>query len=190
MFVLEMAVRFILWGLLLHVAFAQVGKSNQPKIFTTTSFTVTNVVLVFWDAFQNDNNDVQPTELQPASAESSREAATSVAEPGSSRQEKCKKRKILTFSEKTGYDINVCDFSVLSVFQIVKFQNGDCPASDGNRGVCFTGLFLLQDHCHHWMRPPLWIGVSFLKAKPIPNWNNNCTNNLFPKFSSQQRWMI
>ena len=96
--------------------------------------------------FHCDQCRVQPTELQPASAESSREAATSVAEPGSSRQEKCKKIEILTFSEKTGYDINVCDFSVLSVFQIVKFQNGDCPASDGNRGVCFTGLFLLQDH--------------------------------------------
>jgi len=26
----------------------------------------------------------------------------------------------------------------LSVFQIVKFQNGACPASDGNTGVCFT----------------------------------------------------
>jgi len=26
----------------------------------------------------------------------------------------------------------------LSVFQIVKFQNGACPASDGNVGVCFT----------------------------------------------------
>ena len=36
-------------------------------------------------------------------------------------------------------------FSVLSVFQIVKFKNGDCPASDGNRGVCFTGQqFLLH----------------------------------------------
>ena len=35
--------------------------------------------------------------------------------------------------------------SVLSVFQIVKFKNGDCPASDGNRGVCFTGQqFLLH----------------------------------------------
>jgi len=74
-----MAARLILWGMLLHAAFAQ------------------------------------PTEVQPASAESSREAARSPAEPGSSREEK-----------------------FLSVFQIVKFKNGDCPASDGNRGVCFT----------------------------------------------------
>ena len=27
---------------------------------------------------------------------------------------------------------------VLSVFQIVKFKNDACPASDGNTGVCFT----------------------------------------------------
>ena len=54
-------------------------------------------------------------QVQQASAESSREADTSVAEPGSSRDER-----------------------FLSVFQIVKFKNGDCPASDENRGVCFT----------------------------------------------------
>ena len=36
-------------------------------------------------------------------------------------------------------ELIICPLSVLSVFQIVKFKNGDCPASDGNRGVCFTG---------------------------------------------------
>ena len=40
-------------------------------------------------------HDVQPTELQPA-AESNGE--TSLAEPGSSRQEKCKKQYFQTFS--------------------------------------------------------------------------------------------
>ena len=36
-------------------------------------------------------------------------------------------------------ELTIFPLSVLSVFQIVKFKNGDCPASDGNRGVCFTG---------------------------------------------------
>ena len=31
-----------------------------------------------------------------------------------------------------------CPSPVLSVFQIVKFKNGACPASDGNMGTCFT----------------------------------------------------
>jgi len=57
----------------------------------------------------------QPTELHAEDQVSEKEAATSLAAPGSSREEK-----------------------FLSVFQIVKFKNGDCPASDGNRGVCFT----------------------------------------------------
>ena len=59
------------------------------------------------------------------------------------------------FIEELGYILQERDFvknsmqrvifhvSVLSVFQIVKFKNGDCPASDGNRGVCFTGQYFL-----------------------------------------------
>ena len=53
---------------------------------------------------------------------------------------------------RSDHETNIQNLSVLSVFQIVKFKNGDCPASDGNRGVCFTGNFLLHDHlplCHH-----------------------------------------
>jgi len=71
----------------------------------------------------------QPTELhaeelhaeEPQAAGYRQElspAETALAEqgaPGSSREEK-----------------------FLSVFQIVKFKNGACPASDGNMGVCFT----------------------------------------------------
>ena len=73
---------------------------------------------------------------------SEKEAATSLAEPGSSRQEKCKRENVdrgIKRLHKNWMQKVIFHVSVLSVFQIVKFKNGDCPASDGNRGVCFTG---------------------------------------------------
>lgn len=92
MFVLEMTAKLILWGMLLHAAFAQVWNWNQQKK-ALLQVSLLPMSWWFYDAFQNDYNDVQPTEVQPASAESSREAARSPAEPGSSREEKCKKTK-------------------------------------------------------------------------------------------------
>jgi len=49
-------------------------------------------------------------------------------------------RAVAAFSDETHEETssNNRDEKFLSVFQIVKFKNDACPASDGNTGVCFT----------------------------------------------------
>ena len=71
----------------------------------------------------------------------------------------------------------ICPLSVLSVFQIVKFKNGDCPASDGNRGVCFTGnLFLIV-----FIKTETIIGFIFSYSRDQSNFPPDSKFNKFPK---------
>ena len=110
-FLLEMATRLFLWGLLLHMAIAQVAvqhqahwDQHQSMLYKTPQYFKMDHV---WaqlqllpqcfknkDIYQCSSVDVQPTELHAEDQVSENEAATSVAAPGSSRQEKCKRENV------------------------------------------------------------------------------------------------
>ena len=114
-FLLEMATRLFLWGLLLHMAMAQVAVQHQAhldqhhndskyqkytkyhnnsrwNIFAHSTTASTIIQKQTYD--QCSSADVQPTELHAEDQVSEKEAATSLAEPGSSRQEKCKRENV------------------------------------------------------------------------------------------------
>ena len=180
-----MAVRLILCGLLLHVAIGQVWKENQKKYETNQkllnlfhcgariillslfSFVPLNYILIYHIISSQRISSQLQNQASPSQDHPDKRNVRNFFE----LSEIVSKRQHLTI------ELTIFPLSVLSVFQIVKFKNGDCPASDGNRGVCFTGnlVFIV------FIKTETIIGFIFSYSRDQSNFPSDSKFNKFPK---------